>query len=126
MKINFEQLNSNAKTEELVALSDGINQMIATIFNIPLSLANVATAGQLGSNQQMRLEIDWFNDSLSVFRDFLTSVFATVLPMVDWSITPKNPFMAIDPALEKVSTPNEIRAMFGVPPLENTAPNESI
>jgi hypothetical protein len=125
MKINFEQLNSNAKTEELVALSDGINQMIATIFNIPLSLANVATAGQLGSNQQMRLEIDWFNDSLSVFRDFLTNLFATVLPMVDWSITPKNPFMAIDPALEKVLTANEIREMFGFEPLQ-IEPNESV
>jgi len=96
------------------------------LFSASSFLFNAASiAGQLGSNQQMRLEIDWFNDSLSVFRDFLTNVFATVLLMVDWTITPKNPFMAIDPALEKVLTANEIREMFGFEPLQ-IAPNESV
>lgn len=117
MKVSFEQINSNAKTEELVNLSDGINQMIATVFNIPLSLANVATAGSLGSNQQMRLEIDWFNDSLSVYRHFIAGVFAKLFGVGDWALNPKNPFMAIDPALVAVLTPDEIRAKFGEVPL---------
>jgi hypothetical protein len=132
MKIDFTQINSNAKTEELVNLSDGINQMVATVFNIPLSLANVATVGQLGSNQQMRLEIDWFNDSLSLFRHFITGVFTDLFGVGDWELNPKNPFMAIDPVLATVLTPDEIREMFGFEPLKvaveplTIAPNESV
>ncbi len=125
MKILFEQINSNANTEQLVNLSAAINEMVATIFNIPLSLANVATAGSLGSNQQMRLEIDWFNDSLSVYRQFIGSVFAQLFNIGNWELSPKNPFMAIDPALVAVLTPDEIRNLFGYEPL-TPAPNESI
>jgi hypothetical protein len=132
MKIDFTQINSNAKTEELVNLSDGINQMVATVFNVPLSLANVASVGSLGNNQQMRLEIDWFNDSLSLFRHFITGVFTDLFGIGDWQLSPKNPFMAIDPVLATVLTPNEIREIFGFEPLKvaveplKIAPNESV
>jgi len=73
----------------------------------------------------MRLEIDWFNDSLSVYRQFIGSVFAQLFGIGNWELSPKNPFMAIDPALVAVLTPDEIRNLFGYEPL-TPAPNESV
>jgi hypothetical protein len=80
----------------------------------------------------MRLEIDWFNDSLSLFRHFITGVFTDLFGVGDWQLSPKNPFMAIDPVLATVLTPDEIREMFGFEPLKvvveplTIAPNESV
>lgn len=111
-------------------ITDRIARKVCRHMGTPPVLVGMATAGQLGNNQEIVNSIQLFQMQIQKYQAMLQRVFEELMPVEiskveDWSITTLNPIKFLPPEVVAKMTADEIRELGGLPPLEDELPEET-
>ncbi|WP_324671037.1 hypothetical protein [Hymenobacter sp. GOD-10R] len=121
-KLEFFNNGPNSKN-----LTDMVNRIVGKVcrhIGVPPVLIGVDQAGLLGNNQQIVNSIKLFGLVVKPRRKLFTEALAQIYPGLDLTVTQLDPVDYIDPAIIAKMTDNEIRALRGLPPLDEEFTDE--
>lgn len=114
----IDWVDKGPNSKGLTDASARIEGRVYRLFGVPPELCGVATPGKLGSNQQIVTLIQLFGLVVDKARELVLTPLRHLFPALDLSITPLDPVDYLDPAVAGVMTPDELRAVRGLPPVE--------
>lgn len=113
----IDWVDKGPNSKGLTDMSQRIEGRVYRRFGVPPVLDGVEQPGKLGTNQQIVNSIKLFNLVVEPSRALITESLAHLRPDLDFAVVALNPVDYIDPAVTAVMTPDELRALQGLPPL---------
>ena len=123
-KPQIDWVDKGPNSKGLTDMRQRIEGAVYRRFGVPPVLDGVEQPGKLGTNQQIVNSIKLFNLVVEPARALITASLQHLRPELDFTVISLNPVDYIDPAVTAVMTPNELRDVQGLPPLDTPASNE--
>jgi len=96
--------------------TDRVGRKVCRHMTVPPVLVGFSTAGQLGNNQELVNTMKLFNMTVNNIQRMITNALAITMPGVDLTIKNLDLWSFVPDKVLAVLTPEEIRAMFDLPP----------
>jgi hypothetical protein len=121
----LEPFNNSKSLELMDAVTLRIANKVCRHMVTPPVLVGIATAGQLGQTQEIVNMIQLFQMRIVKYQSIIQRVMEELFPEIsDWMISTLNPLKFIPAEVIAKMTDEEIRAIGGLPAIENVFPVE--